>query len=309
MKNEYELIEHVSIKNMNVFIVELKYRTPHYHNDIEIGLVIKGEATIKKGLHSSVFCQNDIYLLNPFEVHELICKDHGAIILSIQLSPNLFSEYYPSIRSIRFMDFGLKSGPSMNSYNKIHNDILSLACCYFEHHPLFEFRTIIHANQIMANLLEGLQIKIVSETEHRSLYARMNRLQRILNYIDEHYRRKLLLQEIADNENLSLTYMSHFIKDMIGMPYQSYLNSVRLDYALHLIDSTSQTLLDVALECGFSDIRYLNRFFYERYGCTPKEYRKNKQQKKNEDKVHTATFQSILSSDESLILLAEYRGL
>ena len=47
MKNEYEVIDHPYINNINAFLVNLDYRTPHLHDDIEVILVLDGQVTIR----------------------------------------------------------------------------------------------------------------------------------------------------------------------------------------------------------------------------------------------------------------------
>ena len=58
------------------------------------------------------------------------------------------------------------------------------------------------------------------------------------------------------------------------MTFQQYLSGLRLEKARRLLLESDKKLLDICLECGFSDGKYLNRLFAKRYGCTPKEYRK-----------------------------------
>lgn len=158
-------------------------------------------------------------------------------------------------------------------------------------------------NQIMYELLQHVPYKILTSEEQATLSSRIGRLNRVINYVDENYNRKLLLQEIADSEQLSLTYLSHFIKEQLGMPFQSYLNHVRLEHAVSLLETTDLSLIDICLESGFSDTRYLNKLFYMRYGCTPKLYRNNSQ-KKQADKNHfVSSLQRILSPEESLEVL------
>ncbi|MDV3429505.1 MAG: AraC family transcriptional regulator [Bacillota bacterium] len=120
-------------------------------------------------------------------------------------------------------------------------------------------------------LINHAPYHLVSDEEK---IKRTNRLNRITNYIDENFSSKLLLSDIADHENLSLTYLSHFFKDNFNTTFQNYLMNIRFEKAKQLIVQTEEKLIDICLESGFSDIRYLNRMFFKQYGCTPKEYRK-----------------------------------
>ncbi len=59
IEHEYELISHKQLSNVNLFLVNLTYRTPHLHNDIEILQVIEG------GLHIKTF--DEEYDIGPGE--------------------------------------------------------------------------------------------------------------------------------------------------------------------------------------------------------------------------------------------------
>ena len=60
-------------------------------------------------------------------------------------------------------------------------------------------------------------------------------MRKITHYIDEHYSEKLLLSDIARKEDLSLTYLSHFFKDYLGLPFQEYLAKIRCEKARQLL--------------------------------------------------------------------------
>ena len=49
-----------------------------------------------------------------------------------------------------------------------------------------------------------------------------------MDYIDENFRRKLLLGEIARREGLTMPYLSHLFKDTLGMSFQEYLKKTAL---------------------------------------------------------------------------------
>jgi AraC-like DNA-binding protein len=303
MANEYELINHLRIKYMNIFLVQLKYRTPHYHNEMELGLILRGTLNVKKSGNSYILYEKDIFVLNPRETHELYSEDEDVLILSVQLSSKLFSSYFPQIKALQFLDFNLRDTLPESIYLEVLSYLQTLAFTYFKQEPLFKFQCMIIANQLMYQLLHTIAYKILTAAEQEALSSRIGRLKRVIDYVEENYSRKLLLQEIADSEQLSLTYLSHFIKDLLGMSFQDYLNHVRLEHAVHMIETTDQNMLDISLESGFSDIRYLNKLFTLRYGCTPKNYRKNNNKKSEATNHFITSLQRILSPEESLELL------
>ena len=95
-----------------------------------------------------------------------------------------------------------------------------------------------------------------------------------MDYIAEHYSEHIALDDIAALEHVSACHISHFIKNMLGISFQDYLNQVRFEQALRLADTSDLSILDICLETGFSSSRYLNQMFLKNLGCTVKEYKK-----------------------------------
>ena len=307
MTKEYELVSHPNIKHMNIFLVQLKYRTPHYHNEMELGLILKGNINIKKNLNSYDLNENDIFLLNPNESHEILSSDDGALVLSVQFSYKLFSSYFTYIKAIHFSTPKLKDVVKEQHLNNIHSLLYKLSLSYFKKETLYEIQSMIYANQLLYELLSTVPYKILSENEQNQLFNRTSRLNSITSFIENNFNRKLLLREIAERENLSLTYLSHFIKDNLGMSFQDYLKNIRFNHALHLIENTNRTMLDISLESGFSDIRYLNEVFISRYGTTPSQYRKGRKKKSETMNLSIASLQHILPLEDSIKILNQFK--
>lgn len=58
------------------------------------------------------------------------------------------------------------------------------------------------------------------------------------------------------------------------MSFQEYLKRKRFEEAGKLLLTTGRRLTDIALSCGFSDLRYMNEAFKELAGMSPRDYRR-----------------------------------
>ena len=56
-----------------------------------------------------------------------------------------------------------------------------------------------------------------------------------------------------------------------------HLNEIRLERSLHFLRDLRYNVTDVACLCGFADLQYFIRWFRERFGFTPGEYRKRQE--------------------------------
>ena len=102
-------------------------------------------------------------------------------------------------------------------------------------------------------------------------------------------------------------HASHFIKDMRGISLQQYLNQVRFEHAITLLETTKLSVTDVCITVGFSSTRYLNHMFQSNFKSTCKEYiRSDKKRYFSDVVLPTGNIQNRLSFQQSKLLFQKY---
>ena len=102
MKYEYELISHNYIRGFHLFLVRILYRTPHLHREFEVNLILDGSVEILSQGREYHAETGDFFVFAPYQPHELRAREGTVLILSIQISPAFFSDYFPQMESVRF---------------------------------------------------------------------------------------------------------------------------------------------------------------------------------------------------------------
>lgn len=97
-------------------------------------------------------------------------------------------------------------------------------------------------------------------------------LQELLTWIDAHYADNITLEYAAEQMNFSNSHFSKTFKKLMGINFVTYLNMVRVEEATRQLRNTEKKFTDIALSCGFNNIRTFNRVFKEITGCTPSEF-------------------------------------
>lgn len=307
MKNEFEIIEHSHIKYLNVFLVNMNYRSPHLHREFELILVLHGDVTIKIKQEIYNLSSGSSVIFNPNQPHEIKSDNNSSLILCVQISPKFCSDYFPNMSNLVFDTFNIRQNASNDTYKYIQSLTLKLGYFYYKKRNGYEFSCMSIINQLFSIFLDILPYHIISDEEKRFNQIKIERLNRILNYIDENYMYKLKLSHIAERENLSVSYLSHFIKDNLNESFQEYINNHRFNQAKKLLLTTDMKLIDICMECGFSDYRYLYKVFKENYNCTPKEYVKLYGQVPLKMKTHSnESCENFYTSKNTLNILDKY---
>jgi len=274
MINEFEIVPYSNIKHVNCFIVDIAYRTPHRHNDIELNLILDGSIVLNSPNASYVARKDDLLLFNSNQSHELTSLDGRSLILCLQISPKFFNQLLPSLSNLFFETLNLADTMESNLLTVCRSLMIEFAYQYFLGEPANYLTCNAILNLLMRFFISNIPYHTVSDDEMKKTMQRTARLNRILSYIEENFMNKLLLSDIAEKENLTTSYLSHFIRDNLNQSFQDYVTTLRLNHARFLIASTDKRLIDICIECGFSDYRYLYKSFKEKFGCMPNEYRR-----------------------------------
>lgn len=129
----------------------------------------------------------------------------------------------------------------------------------------FECRTEAMIGEILVDVFRGEPLR-KAQWQFSDVITRYKQL---LNHIDLEYEH-ITYQNAVQFMNMSDAYFSRYFKRQAGMTFSQYLNVVRIEKAVQLLDSApTMKITDVMLRCGFNTIRSFNRVFRAVTGFTP----------------------------------------
>lgn len=94
-----------------------------------------------------------------------------------------------------------------------------------------------------------------------------------LKYIEENYREKLKLSDVADHAYVSQWHLSKLLNRQTGQSFSDILNNIRIEKAKVLLKEPSLRIGNIAEEVGFLDIAHFSRVFKKLTGISANEYR------------------------------------
>lgn len=103
--------------------------------------------------------------------------------------------------------------------------------------------------------------------------AGSERLERVLEHIDAHWRDDLRLADVARVAGLHPQSLSRYFRRRLGMTYQEYVIELRLSRAARQLLETNRAVSAIAFSCGFNNLANFNRLFAARYKASPTRYR------------------------------------
>ena len=274
VRKEIESVNHELIRWLHISVTEIYFRSMHAHRDAEITLLLSGSLHVETPEETFDIKTGDIMYFNPTQPHS--CKSlstENPVVLVIQIDPSFCVSYFPLMRNLFFEKSDLARTIPEEELQKLRKLSLNTAIEYFERTSGFELRCISGINLLIDFMLNHAPYITIPEETYLSVSNYERRILRIISYIHEHFTEKITLQEIAEREGLTTSYLSHFFKEHLNKSFQTLVNELRFERAVFLIRNSDMKILDISIESGFSDIKYMNRTFLSVYGITPREFR------------------------------------
>ncbi len=139
--------------------------------------------------------------------------------------------------------------------------------------------TALYVDQIAQTLASRLIYRGLSpcqrSVEVKSGTLGVRQMRRISQYIAERLDSAILIQDLADLVDYSPSHFSRTFTKTTGFsPYQYVLN-MRIEAAKGMLLNWENSIIDIALDCGFASQEHFSRTFRKFTGLTPMGFRKS----------------------------------
>lgn len=254
----------------------------HKHNYIEIIYMCVGKTThIIDSDNEIVLEQGDLLFLNKNSYHEIMPASKDDIAINFIVLPEFFDVAFRMMEEenvVRdFLIGSLKQTTSETNYmlfkladvltvqNLIENMVWSLLNKQTDNRQINQTTMGLLLLELLRNT-EKIEQNGQNQYERKLVFT-------VLRHIEENYR-NANLSLLAEEYNQPIYYLSKLVKQSTGHTYKELLQVKRLNQASYLLSSTGLSISDIISAVGYDNTSYFHRVFKERYGVTPKEYRK-----------------------------------
>ncbi len=132
--------------------------------------------------------------------------------------------------------------------------------------PLFyQSRASALITLYLSGLFRSLPLARLDDSQKNTPLAMYKSL---LDYIQVHYA-TITFEEAANRMYFAPSYFSKIFSALSGVTFTQYVNHVRIQKAIELIQNSEKTITEIATRCGFNSVRHFNRMFKSITGTTP----------------------------------------
>lgn len=265
---------------------EVRY---HWHEEVEIMFLQKGRFLVEMNMIPYELEAPCICVINSGELHSLQALSEKIAESAVVFHPRLLSFQEPDQMQEQIIGALLENRlqfpriirSSDTVWNTVFHEYLYMEQAFMREFRKVEdqFQTDSAASQLM---IKASLLKILASLQASGLLltcqpredVRVSYVKAALSYIQEHYKEKIYIKDLAAQAGLNEQYFCRLFRKVLRMSPVEYMNHYRMSKAIGLLEQTELSVTDVAYECGFHDMGGFIRNFKRITDTTPLQYRK-----------------------------------
>ena len=259
MSNQDFPIE-ILIKRSSNLRERQKIFSPHWHEHIELHYIISG--TLEGTLDQTPYVVNrgDMAVFNGNVLHSGYCSSDVTTFVIIFKMEDLAVEF--ADRNIVFQEI-------------VHQDsfVKRLMTEIYEEYEQKQIGYLLMCKgkilQLITYLTRNYAKAVLTEKESLKHMKKLERLNTVRQYIEEHYMENITNADLAELVHLSEDRFNHLFKECLGLSPLQYINDLRLNRAMDLLKKGRCSASEAAGMVGFEDYNYFGRIFRRKFGVTP----------------------------------------
>ncbi len=255
----------------------------HHHTAFEMSVCCSGEGIYQTQDARYEIKKGDVFFFGSNDAHCItdIFGTEDMLLTTIQFEPRFLWAYGEHEFDFKYMNiFSKESRPFSHRLEAgsemaeiIGKSLIAMKQEYLNGENGFEYMIKSELLRLLILLIRRNSDK--TEKEDFSLRRKnIVNLDLAMDYIDKNFASEITLDELSDVSGLSKTYFCSVFKKLNGLSPWDYITIRRIEKATELLKSTDDTVLDIAVSCGYNNTANFNRAFKKVTGRVPKEYRK-----------------------------------
>jgi len=246
----------------------------HGHSCIEIVVACGGIALHRRDEATEQLQRGDISIILPSGLHELTeCRQFEHFTISC--TPEVLSRLginLSFIHGARELFAAPEKSVSFHLNHSEFNDARRLINIMWE---AYNRDRISEKGDLRSCFAMLICLFAQSYSLHHHQDSAASRLDNAVTYMNEHYKGKVVLPEIAAVAALSVSQFVRVFKAKFGNTPIDYVIELRLNESRRLLKYSDLAVSEIAYLVGFSDSNYFSRLFKKRFQCTPTKCRNN----------------------------------
>jgi AraC family transcriptional regulator len=242
------------------FYCDNNYCVERSHYDSYLLMYVKqGEGTVHYNNNTLNLKTNDVLLINCHLPH--IYKTEKWETLWIHFNGNVSDTYF----QLLYNKFGCVT--NLQNSTIIPDHIMMILDAFESSEPINEPLISCYIQRMLAELMLNTSTLTIENSD------KSNAIFDSINFIQDNYKNKMSLNELAKHVCISPFYFSRVFKKETGYSPYEYITMVRINHSKNLLKTTKLLIKEIAFTVGFNSESNFVTSFKDHTGITPSKFR------------------------------------
>ena len=243
---------------------------PHWHSELEVLTCLEGNSVVRVENRQYPLTPGQVLIIPANESHQFIGDGSKYTLMIQKFGYSLLGSDYTRIQD-SCLYFRLLEGPEV-----LTGVLQKLIACLRADGGItqdneWKMRAYV---TLLAHGLRNVP------SSYRPSENQLNRTRRLagiypaLDYVEEHYKDHITLDDAAKLTGYAKTYFCKHFKRVTGVSFHQYLNRYRISVACLLLEDPGLSVSNIAEMTGFSSAKLFCRIFKETTSMTTSQYQR-----------------------------------
>lgn len=251
----------------------------HFHDCLEINYIKEGSGLNIIEEKEYELLPGDFYVINNLERHMGVSD--GTLVMQVLLfDPYLIGQFgaldYEYLSP--FFERKVHFSNRINASNPMAPELLRILGEIEQEWAQQQegFRLVIKAllMKLLAILYRHFKLNNELGGESLSFRKAYEKIRCVVEHINDNYRTRLTLDELAAIAHMNRTYLSTCFHQVMQISISDYIETLRIHEACRLLKTSTENITEVALASGYNQVPHFNKVFRRCMGRSPSEYRR-----------------------------------
>ncbi|MDD3037578.1 AraC family transcriptional regulator [Bacteroides sp.] len=272
MKSDYQDLSYklseFSVSTLHFSGNDIQFHV-HHHDEYEIVFINSGYGQRIIGGKVDSYSNGDFVLVNSMISHTWYPTTSSASVTVVQFSKQILNTFL----TLPEFSFIIKQFKLLNTYIQFSPPNKTILSILEKTEKANGIEKVIIFIKLLNTMFKQIHSIMNITTSINYNLDQQNRINKILNYIQQNYQNELTLKNIANKHNMSVSNLCKFFKKHTTLTFSQYINRLRIHACCDKLNNTDLSISTIAYENGFNNISYFNRVFLMEMGCSPKQFR------------------------------------
>lgn len=245
----------------------------HTHECCEVFLCVKGGKHFL--IDGKIYDVEDgsLFIMNQFEPHKITFLEESEVERYVlQIHPE-FMIRFSTKQTVLSKCFYNKKSNGGNKISLSNEEIAFFVRCFEELSGEYDFGDDVIKQSIALRMLARINTLLRPNSSGDFSTLDNKELKLAMEYVDQHYRESILLEDIAKYSFVSVNQLCKIFKENFGTTVTKYITSKRIAEAKKCLIQ-GYNVSETAALCGFNDYANFIRTFSAHVGISPGKYYK-----------------------------------